>query len=91
MILILLRTSCGVVRRVNQIWVPLDTVCSPWCIKLLASALPWMCFYKDLIKLVPPNPLEQLAERLRTEPTKAKFSLPAFYSLFPHQKWSLEW
>lgn len=37
--------------------VPLDTVSSPWCMKLLASALPGMCFYKDPVKCVSPNPL----------------------------------
>lgn len=57
--LVLLRISfSGVVQRMNQIWVPLDMLCSLWCMKLLASALPWMCFYKDPIKLVPLNPLE---------------------------------
>ena len=89
MILILLRSGCGAVQGVNQVWVPLDSVCSPRRTKLIASALPRMCFYKDPVKLVPPNPSGQLVGRLRTEPTKAKFSLPAFYPLFAHQKPSL--
>lgn len=54
--------------------------------KPLAPALIWMCFYMDPIKPVSPNPLEQLVERLRMEPTKAKLGLPASYPLFPRQK-----
>lgn len=73
-------------------WIPLDTLSSQWCTKLLASALPGMCFYKDLIKLMPPNPLEQLMERLRMDPTKANVSLSAFILSFPTRSghWSGE-
>lgn len=49
-----------------------------------------MCFYMDPPKPVPPDPLEQLVERLRMEPTKAKLGLPACYPLFLDQKWSVE-
>lgn len=90
MVLILLRPSCGVVQRVNQIWLCLDTV-FPTGQEPASISSPLDGLLQGSHEICTPKSLGTIRGKAEGGAHRGQISLIAFYPFFPHQKWFLEW
>lgn len=79
MVLVLLRPSCGVVQKVNPIWL---------CLHLLS--LGW-AHDQGTHEICTPKSLGTISGKAEGGAHRGQIRLIAFYPFFPHQKWFLEW
>lgn len=90
MVLILLRPSCGVVQRVNQIWMCLDTI-FPMVHEAASISSPLDGLLQGSHDTCTPKSLGIISGKAEGEAHRGQISLIAFYPFSPHQKWLLEW
>lgn len=85
MVLILLRPSCGVVQRVNQIWMCLDTML-PMVHEAASISSPLDGLLQGSHETCTPKSLGTISGKAEGGAHRGQISLIAFYSFFPHQK-----